>query len=181
MKFEPWIGEKYLTDGLNGVRVLALGESHYGEPGDEHPRFTTQVVHDCVYNGRVAYFTKVAKLLRGLGSGIYMTNDDLRDTWDRIAFYNYVQQILPAPRVRPTEKMWKEAQEIFPSVIERLQPQLIIVMGKQLSECFIPQQHIQTCFTEHPSSSGFSYEPWSTNIQSAYSQVLANNSFKSTR
>ncbi|MFO1343621.1 MAG: hypothetical protein U1F05_10890 [Burkholderiales bacterium] len=180
MRFEPWIGEKYLSEGLSGVRVLALGESHYAEPEFASPTFTTEVVRECVYEGRVAYFTKVAKLLRGMGAGVYMPNDVLRDTWDRIAFYNYVQQMLPAPRVRPTEAMWKEAQEIFPSVIGQLQPQLIVVMGKHLREWFVPPQGIEACFTEHPSSSRFSYEPWSTNIQSAYSQVLANNSFKPT-
>ena len=180
MRFEPWIGEKYFTEGLSGVRVLALGESHYGDLESTNSTFTTEVVREWVYEGRLAYFTKVAKLLRGIGVGIYMPDGLLRDTWDRIAFYNYVQQMLPAPRVRPTDVMWKEAQEIFPFVIDKLQPQLIVVMGKQLRECFVPPPGVEICFTEHPSSPSFSYEPWSTNIQSAYSQVLAANPFKPT-
>ena len=150
MRFEPWIGEKYLSEGLSGVRVLALGESHYAEPEFASPTFTTEVVRECVYEGRVAYFTKVAKLLRGMGAGVYMPNDVLRDTWDRIAFYNYVQQMLPAPRVRPTEAMWKEAQEIFPSVIGQLQPQLIVVMGKHLREWFVPPQALRLALPSTP-------------------------------
>ena len=30
--FEPWIGTQYRTTGLDGLRVLVLGESHYGAP-----------------------------------------------------------------------------------------------------------------------------------------------------
>lgn len=179
MQFEPWVGDKYRSEGLHGVRVLALGESHYAESGQANRIFTSEVVRKYVFEGRAAYFTKVAKLLIGLGSGEYITDKMLHDTWSRIAFYNYVQQMLPAPRVRPTEAMWQEAQHIFPSVVAQLQPQLIVVMGKHLRERFEAPQGIEVCFTEHPSSSRFSYQPWSEYIQVAYSKVITNNSFKS--
>lgn len=175
MQFEPWVGGKYLAEGLTGVRVLALGESHYAEPGLARPTFTTEVVRECVYEGRAAYFTKVAKLLLGMGAGEYLQDDELRDTWDRIAFYNYVQEMLPAPRVRPTDQMWRQAQQLFPAVAEQLMPQLIVVMGKQLRDWFEAPNGVEVCFTEHPSSSRFSYEPWAGEIKSALSRVVANN------
>jgi hypothetical protein len=180
MQFEPWIGEHYASEGLHGIRVLALGESHYAEPGLARPTFTSDVVRECVFEGRAPYFTKVAKLLLGQGSGEYLPNDALRDTWSRIAFYNYVQQMLPAPRVRPTDAMWHEAQTLFPTVLEQLQPHLIVVMGKHLREWFAPPKGIEVCFTEHPSSSSFTYQPWTEQIQAAFSRLAVNNSSKRT-
>ncbi len=174
LQFEPWVGEKYRSEGLRGVRVLALGESHYAEPGFASRTFTSDVVRECVFEGRAAYFTKVAKLMTGLGSGEYLTDGLLQDTWSRIAFYNFVQQMLPAPRVRPTEAMWKQARQLFPSIVLQLQPQLIVVMGKHLREWFESPQGVEVCFTEHPSSSRFSYQPWSDHFQTAHARVLAN-------
>lgn len=176
MRFEPWIGEKYHSEGLRGVRVLALGESHYAEPGLARPTFTAEVVRECVFEGRAAYFTKVAKMLTGQGAGKYLPDDDLRDTWSRIAFYNFVQQMLPGPRMRPSDEMWREAQQLFPTVCGQLKPQLIVVMGKHLQEWFNPPQGIEVCFTEHPSSSSFSYQPWTQQIYEAHSRVVESNS-----
>lgn len=173
MRFEPWIGEKYRSEGLRGVRVLALGESHYAEPGLSRPTFTSEIVRECVFEGRAAYFTKVAKMLTGRGAGAYLEDDALRDTWNRIAFYNYVQQMLPGPRVGPSVNMWMEAQQLFPRVVDLLQPQLIVVMGKRLRDWFEPPRGVEVCFTEHPSSSRFSYQPWTKLIQEAHSRVTA--------
>ncbi len=171
MQFEPWVGPKYESEGLSGVRVLALGESHYAEPGLTRSTFTSEVVRECVYEGRAAYFTKVAKLLRGMSAGHDLPDELLRDTWDRIPFYNYVQQMLPAPRIRPSEAMWREAGELFPAVLDKLKPQVVVVMGKHLKEWFVPPSNVEVCFTEHPSSSSFSYEPWAGEIQAAYARV----------
>ena len=172
MQFEPWIGEKYFSEGFRGVRVLALGESHYAEPGLARRTFTSDVIRECVFEGRAAYFTKVAKLLNNLGSGEHLTDQLLRETWDRIAFYNFVQQMLPAPRVRPSEVMWKQAQQLFPNLMTQLRPQLIVVMGKALREWFEPPPEVAICYTEHPSSSRFSYQPWAENFRVAHSKVL---------
>lgn len=180
MQYEPWIGKKYCTDGLCGVRVLALGESHYAEPGLAHPNFTTEVVRECVFEGRAAFFTKVAKLLTGGCAGEYLSNEALQETWSRIVFYNFVQQMLPGPRVRPTEAMWLDAQRIFPDLAQQLQPQLIVVMGKDLRKWFAPPPGIEVCYAEHPSSSRFSYEPWSRQVEAAISRVAANSSSKRT-
>lgn len=29
INFKPWVGDKYLTEGFHGKRILVLGESHY--------------------------------------------------------------------------------------------------------------------------------------------------------
>lgn len=172
VRFEPWVGAKYRSEGLQGVRVLALGESQYAKPGSAGPNFTTEVVRECVFEGRGRFFTKVAKLLTAGAAGEWLSDEVLQDTWNLIAFYNFVQQMLPASRVPPTVAMWKEAQEAFPRVVQELQPQLIVVMGKRLREWFLPPAGVEVCFTEHPSSPRFSYEPWSAQIAAALQRVV---------
>ena len=31
--FDPWIGEFYRSEGISGIRLWILGESHYGPAG----------------------------------------------------------------------------------------------------------------------------------------------------
>lgn len=172
-RFEPWIGSKYETIGIDGVRVLAIGESHYGDEAGATSRFTSEVVNDCVYLGRHPFFTKVAKLILGMQAGQYLTDVALRDAWERIAFYNYVQHMLPAARIRPTESMWQEAEQALPNVLARLQPEVVIVMGKELGGRFPASSCAAAiCFTEHPSSSRFRYQPWVSGIQAAINASL---------
>ena len=44
--FEPWVGSDYQASGLSGLRLLALGESHYDTPGTERSSYTQMVVRD---------------------------------------------------------------------------------------------------------------------------------------
>lgn len=159
LRFEPWIGSKYEIIGIDGVRILAIGESHYGDEAKATSSFTSEVVNDCVYLGRCRFFTKVAKLVLRMQTCQHLSDAALRDTWDRIAFYNY-QHMLPAARMRPTETMWQQAEQTLPNVLTKLQSDVVIVMGKELSGRFPASSCASAvCFTEHPSSSRFTYQP----------------------
>jgi len=52
--FDPWVGSKYRSSGFGGVRVLILGESHYGI-GTESATFTTDVVKEWGQDKRTAF------------------------------------------------------------------------------------------------------------------------------
>lgn len=45
VKFHPYVGDKYY-DSHYGVRVMVLGESHYGDRQDMAPDFTQYVVKE---------------------------------------------------------------------------------------------------------------------------------------
>ena len=167
MNFYPWVGTTYRSTGLDGLRILAVGESHYEGDIPATQKYTTDVVRRWVFGGRHQYFTKVAKMLMGLGREHSMPSELLQKTWNSISFYNYVQQLLPGPRVKPTAAMWSEAKEIFPRIVDDLQPQLVVVMGKGLGENFGRPPGIELCFTAHPSAGGFSYKPWSAEVLAA--------------
>jgi ABC-type Fe3+-hydroxamate transport system substrate-binding protein len=87
--------------------------------------------------------------------------EDRQEFWGKIAFYNYVQEF-PSDRARvpPSERMWLEAKDPFLRTLMELEPDLVVVLGKRLSENLpdIPDQ-IDVCIVNHPSSI-FSYKKW---------------------
>ena len=159
IKFEPWIGSKYFTNNRFGLRVLVLGESHYGDPADYRPEFTTEIVRLLAQENRHAFFTKVSSVLLGLESG--KLDDYTRgEIWEHIAFYNYIQDYVGTQaRISPTSELWTAAQQPFLYMITKLSPQVILVLGKALGS-HIPKlpDHIQVRQIVHPSSSHFTYK-----------------------
>ena len=159
MNFKPWIGERYEKRELFGLRILLLGESHYGEPGEENEDFTIDVVRHWGQQARHSFFTITAKFLLRKGAGEWLSDDDRSDFWEKVAFYNYIQELVGSDsRIRPTSKMWQNARSSFLSLCDELKPELIVVLGKEL--CWnlreIPGEYPYCC-VRHPSS-GFSYE-----------------------
>ncbi len=163
--FNPWIGSRYSTDGLDGKRLLILGESHYGGDGCHYPEFTTEVIQDmALEQGRLAFFSRVARLVVGGRGGF--SEAEREDFWQRIAFYNFIQTALEQQGDRPTYEMWQAAREPFLQTLEELKPHLILILGIELSRNLpeIPPE-ISVCAVRHPSAIGFSYDAWQPTVQ----------------
>jgi hypothetical protein len=170
--FDPWIGKLYWDEGLLGVRVLVLGESHYGIPGEEYAEFTQGVVCEWAIEKRFAFFTKTAKLALGRGAGERVSDKERADFWGRVAFYNYVQSFLPAARYRPTLNMWEAAGQPFLRLLEELSPKVVLVLGAELRS-HLPElpTSISVCYVTHPSSSKFTYELAIPEFQKAFKRA----------
>lgn len=81
--------------------------------------------------------------------------------WSRVAFYNYCQEIVAdKARVRPKDAIWKNSEPAFNEVLKQLKPDLVVVLGKELSRK-IPDitDEYEVCVVNHPSSA-FSYDKW---------------------
>jgi hypothetical protein len=157
--FDPWIGSQYRSEGLRGVRILILGESHYGDIGTESATFTTEVVKEWGQKKRHRFFTVTQKLVAGIGKGESVTDEQRAAFWEQVAFYNFVQAFPgPQPRTRPTKEDWADAAPVFLATMADLKPQVVVVLGVQLQGHLpdIPNS-IQVCFVRHPSSRGFQY------------------------
>ena len=168
--FDPWIGSHHWDKGLSGVRVLLLGESHYGDVGRESSTFTNEVVREWGQQQRHRFFTITQKLILGLGNG-WISDRERSGFWERVAFYNFVQSFPgPGPRHRPTNAAWEAASDPFLSTLQELEPQLLVVLGLELSRHLprIPQR-IRVCIVKHPSSPGFRLREW----QPVVSEALA--------
>jgi hypothetical protein len=137
--FQPWRGQHY-TQGIEGQRILILGESHYHRCEDDracdnlsdadrnarHSELTRNVVEwwkDHPHRSPLSH--QIPKLFKM----------EKKVFWESVAFYNYVQAFVgPTARVRPNEELWNESRnaEAFQAVLDRLQPDRILVLGKKL-------------------------------------------------
>ena len=129
--FQPWIGERYWT-GLEGCRTLVLGEAHY--EWEKNQTLWPELTIECVREQRDGEWTKqfwtniVVAFL-----GYRPSLEDKKKFWDSMAFYNYIQESVGfGARVRPTRSMWLQAEQPFFSVLNQLQPHLLVVLGYSL-------------------------------------------------
>jgi hypothetical protein len=171
--FDPWIGDRYQSEGLNGLRLLILGESQY-DTDEDQPRpglptenaETQKIVQRLAIDKNTSFFTKITKLVRGYRHDF--SSQEKADFWQRVAFYNFVQWWLPNTRIRPTPEMWQAAQAPFLQVLEELKPHLVLVLGIDLAGGLPPfPVHIVKIPVPHPSSYGWTYEPWATKVNEA--------------
>lgn len=171
--FKPWVGSKYVSSKF-GVKIFILGESHYGDRHDEYDDFTVDVVKDWGKEKRLAFFTIIAKSILNYDSSNYLSDAERSDFWEHVAFYNYVQKIVgEGARIRPTDQMWKISEPALYKVIENLDPQIVVVLGKELRNNLPPlPENIEICYLDHPSSGGFSYKKNNTLIHSAIETAI---------
>lgn len=182
VRYFPWIGE-YYEAGLNGTKVLVIGDSHYGKaPGDEQ-NFTRDVLQMHLSGEqRINFFTNIARAITGEPNSIL----DQNVFWKFISFYNYVQGAVGEARARPSTTQGIDAQEAFEEILDRLQPDKILILGnfvwdmtpsnghegkpiqakdsdKTMATWYYPTRSgkvIATGKLEHPSSGGFSGDAW---------------------
>lgn len=193
-RFEPWIGKDYREGFDEGVRLLVLGESHWGKMEWEHSEFTRNVVRKWCFEERDRFFTTIAKLVLGLPPGVYLSNSARQTFWNQVAFYNYVPCIVgPGPRDRPSDTKWALAQEPFRDVVDELMPHAILVLGKELW-WHLPEPDLRlrrddasaiedeargyrcrrkdhlsiAMMIQHPSSFGMRYTTWRPRVQELF-------------
>ena len=162
--FHPWIGERYCANDRFGVRVLVLGESHYGQEGNETSDETKGVVETFTQRARTGrgerlrFFTVVANILRGQRG--WIDDSDLAEVFQEIAFYNFVQTFVgDGPRGDPTFRQWVDAQAPLKTVLQALRPDAVLVLGLELWEHILDwPEDIDHAVIAHPSSSHCRYE-----------------------
>ena len=150
--FDPWEGPYYRTDeGLfASTRVLVLGESHYArkalEVGTTPDGFTGDVVRWFGLGARESlFFRNTVRAVLGLPTGEAWKGHS-PSFWNSVAFYNYVPVLVDGrPKAdggnerRPEDWMFKAGAEPFKTILDRLEPQAVIVCGLTLWEWVAPQ------------------------------------------
>ncbi|MCQ2981483.1 MAG: UDP-N-acetyl glucosamine 2-epimerase [Treponemataceae bacterium] len=127
VQFEPWVGSNYWAGCCYGKKILILGESHYGS--DYSPKKTVDLLNDQANsNWTHKTYTKFERALTG-----FETNEKSRnEIWNEVAFYNYIQDLLPTPDDKPTQKQWDSGINAFYEVLNELQPDVLLVWGDRL-------------------------------------------------
>ena len=141
--FQPFVGKDYVNGGIFGKRIMILGESHYCDEsctdcGDcqlhrECMGFTQQVLDDYLNENKerqnwMRTFLKFERSLVG-----EETNQAMRlKIWNSVIFFNYLQAAMGGPREAGAAEQYHQAGKAFFEVIEKYQPEYIIVWGKRL-------------------------------------------------
>jgi uracil-DNA glycosylase len=136
--FLPFIGLKY-EDGIDGARVLLLGESHYRASGvDNAPEvtreFTRREFADRILPKRSPgvgrYFPPLDRLLT---AKFNPTPEESAAKWDRVAFINLAQQFAGTrPGDRPTTTQFFHGSRILTQyVLPSLRPDIVLVLGQR--------------------------------------------------
>ena len=147
-QFEPWVGDNYGDGFAGGPRLLILGESHYGDgpperdftqrltrayaEGQWNHRFWTGIMQTVVGHTRAEIEQGVPIQSINGGPAIAMNRESL---WQSVAFYNYIQELLPGPGQAPPPEAWPAARPAFEAVLEALDPQALLILGARLWNC----------------------------------------------
>ena len=139
VNFLPWVGKNYASNNYFGKRIMVLGESHHFDKNDVLDcNATTDVVGNTYLNQRKGLYTEYnrsmntfLKFERALVNR-YTTADESSEIWNSLVFYNYLQESLDAPRVPVKEILYKEAEVPFLQVINKYQPDKLIVWSDRL-------------------------------------------------
>lgn len=130
MNFEPWKGGRYGSRNNLGLprQLLVLGESHYG--AGARPTITQEVVKEVFAEDvdyRYRFFTSLFMAL--CGAEREPTREAVEEFCHAIAFYNFVQELIEAPGVRPTEEEWAGGVAPFFECLSILKPSHIVACG----------------------------------------------------
>ena len=202
-QFEPWVGDNYWDGFAGGPRLLILGESHYGDgPPDRNlTKDLTRQYAEGQWNYN--FWTGIMQTVVGhtraeieQGVDLQSINGDLaiamcrESFWHSVAFYNYIEELLPGPGQAPPAPAWRAARPAFEVVLEALEPQALLILGARLWNHLpgptlcnghqdyvygplhageldghawvyqIPNGHVVAAGIRHPSSRGFNWEEW---------------------
>jgi uracil-DNA glycosylase len=119
VKFKPFVGSNFIN---NDFKILLLGESHYGI--DEKDQKTINVAERFLDGCNYKFLSGALKTIYG--------DQYKRDDIQNVAFYNYIQHMLPNGRTNPTDEEWNNSIKPFFNVLEVLEPNVILCLGKRL-------------------------------------------------
>lgn len=128
--FQPYVGPAYRE---SSVRLLILGESHHGTPDPaeqvDPADSTRRVVRNWISREwPIRYLTIAARILTGLEAW----QIDRSRVFDAVAFYNFIQFIMPHVSIRPTQDQALASRKAFFEVLAALDPTHVIATGQGL-------------------------------------------------
>lgn len=125
--FLPWEGTRFRQQP---VRLLLLGESHHSIETVMPQTMTidcTQAYIDGSWGHK--YWTEIMKVIDGRD----YWEIDRGEFWSKVAFYNYIQEIVgDGPGIAPTVRMHLSSEQGLASVLAYLEPTHVLVLAKRL-------------------------------------------------
>ena len=145
--FYPWVGKNY-EKGINGKKILILGESHIcggcqGQCGNlQIEDHTCRHMTDNVIMELISYkkgegikhkrWMNTLTKFSNVFANKHLTTEEFVGFMDSILFYNYVQYSTDEARISPTEEEFECSKKAFFEVLTEYKPDLIIAFGDRL-------------------------------------------------
>ena len=141
LTWQPWLGDNY---SKSKKKTLIIGESHYYKPvSDNDKSFTkhqninfTQIVVNEIAIKRLMDDKRSATMYENFYRSIKSDGQTRVDYWNSVAFYNFIQQPMHSIKQRPSKDMIKKAWTSFRTVVDIIQPDVVIFIGVKCSEGF---------------------------------------------
>jgi hypothetical protein len=181
--FMPWIGFKYELEGFRGMRVLIVAESHYGSKRSERPTATPELVKALGQRlkhpeatarlRKHPHFARIVTAVSGAVSAAAFATQERADFWERVCYYNFLQEFMPAVRFPPPAKSWDAGRTAFREVLATVQPDVVIAFSKRVGAVLKPLCGQVTLAIVHHPSTGFSYARWNPIIAKAMDEADA--------
>lgn len=135
----PWLGDNYLT---SKTKTLIVGESHYYKPVSKNDisfiKHTTndftQIVVNEIAIKRKLEDKRSATMYENFYRSIRELGQSREEYWNSVAFYNFIQQPMHSIKQRPNQEMIAKAWSSFKSVVDILQPDVVIFIGVKCCE-----------------------------------------------
>lgn len=138
VRFHPWVGARYTAGrGPFDKKLLLIGESHYGEAHDQHNTVLTQacIQEHAARAWKHRFFTSIAIMVEGRPK----EEIDLLAFWHSVAFYNFSPTLLVGPRIPPDWQDIEAGRPIFQEVLDRLEPDCVVVLSGRLFDDWLPE------------------------------------------
>ncbi|MFM0627763.1 response regulator transcription factor [Paraburkholderia xenovorans] len=130
-----------VVDLFRGLRVLVVSESHYGNSKYERPDVTPEIVkalalglthpHTQGKFGRHPHYAKIFAATNIRSSAGIFRRKERTAFWEKVAYFNFIQQLLPASRNEPPAGAWARGKSAFAEVVQVLQPELVICFSSR--------------------------------------------------
>lgn len=143
--FEPFIGDKYFTDGINGLRVLVVGASfycnkkeceHFSDCTDDNKKDSSPYDYLCpfydapLHNAPSEESGLAYDIFQNKMSEILNLNGDF---WSYVAFTNYIQYFLGHWQTYRTNCSERDAVALE-EVVTLLEPDVVIIWGTKINK-----------------------------------------------
>ncbi len=127
----PWLGDAYQRasreiKGRDDGHWHVMGESHYGQPEEQNSAFTRNVIRQLAIPGYGFFDRLLSIVAREPAADL-----DREAGWSRLAYSNFVQELLPDTDRRPTASHWAAGREAFFGQLAITRPPQLLIVGRQ--------------------------------------------------
>jgi hypothetical protein len=124
VRFTPFEGGSYEQGFGDGLKLLVLGESHYGD--DVGTEMTRYWLCKHIASEYIGTFSKLEKLLSYCLPHSFETS-----VWRKVAFANFIHVSLQDNSCQRDESHWTTGRTAFPGLLDALKPDVILALGRE--------------------------------------------------